>query len=124
MTQKRGLEVDRRVGIAMSALTVSERVAVERIMRSLQSFERSAALPGRVRTLHTSGQPLFMMLVTPTLHLVYTFVGETVYILDLVEQATLDRFAVKKRARKATNGKVAKAKSNPRTRKAGHLVEK
>ena len=95
MAKYKGLEIDRRVGIALSVLSPSQRHAVGRLIRSPQDFER-ATLCGRVRQLHTSGQPLYMLRVSPTLRLVYTLVGETVYIVDLVERATLDRFAARK----------------------------
>jgi hypothetical protein len=67
---------------------------------SPRAFSRSATQPGRVRPLHASGQPLYIMRVSPTLRLVYTLVGDTVYVVDLVQRATLERFAVRKAARR------------------------
>lgn len=123
MAKQRGLEIDRRVGIAMSVLPTSQKDAVRRIISSPRAFAHAAARPGRVRHLHTSGQPLYMMRVSPSLRLVYTRVGDTVYVVDLVEQATLDRFALRKTARVATrsNGDGEKAAI---VRKATDAVEK
>jgi mRNA-degrading endonuclease RelE of RelBE toxin-antitoxin system len=99
MAKSRALEVDRRVGIALSVLPPSQRSAVERVVRSPQTFTRVASIPGRVRQLRTSGQPLYMMRVSPKLRLIYTTVGETVYVVDVVEHATLNHFAAPKAAK-------------------------
>ncbi len=40
-----------------------------------------------------------MMKVTPQIRLVYSKSGDSIQILDLVERATMDRFAPKKVAR-------------------------
>jgi hypothetical protein len=113
MAKTNGLEVDRRVGIALSVLPPSQRTAVERIMRSSPSFTRAATAPGRVQQMRTSGQPLYMMRVSPGLRLIYTTVGDTVYVVDLVERATLNHFAARKNAKK-----VAKALAKKRVPKA------
>src|SRR5262245_33865855 len=108
MAKLKDLEVDRRVGIAMSVLPPSQRNAVQRVIDSPQSFAQATRRPGSVRHLHTSGQPLYLMRVSPKLRLVYTMVGETPYVVDLVEGATLARFAHRKSGKVAKKAKVAK----------------
>jgi hypothetical protein len=99
VAKSKGLEVDRRVGIALSVLPPSQKSAVERIVRSPQTFTRAASAPGRVQQMRTSGQPLYMMRVSPNLRLIYTTVGDTVYVVDVVERATLNHFAARKAAK-------------------------
>ena len=113
MAKTKGLEVDRRVGIALSVLPPSQRTAVERIMRSRVLHPRRLRA-WRVQQMPTSGQPLFMMRVSPGLRLIYTTVGDTVYVVDLVERATLNYFAARENAKK-----VARALAKKRVPKAG-----
>jgi hypothetical protein len=124
MAKAKGLEIDRRVGIALSVIPQAQKVAVERLLRSAQSFANGAAIPGRVRMMRTSGQPLYMMRVSPSLRLIYTLVGDTVYVLDVVERATLDRFALSKSAKKAAKAKVDKKASKADAEKTPVAVKK
>jgi hypothetical protein len=124
MSKPKGLEVDRRVGIALSVLPRSQRSAVERVIESPQAFIDVADRPGQVHVLHTSGQQLYMMRVTPTLRLVYTFVGETVHVLDLVERATLDRFSPGNAAKGSTKRKGTKGRPKSGSQKPADFAEK
>jgi len=78
--------------------------------------------------MHTSGQPLYMMRVSPSLRLIYTMVGDTIYVVDLVERATLDRFALQKAAKASrttkTPTKVAAKDPKAVARKSPDPVEK
>ncbi len=123
MAKAKGLEVDRRVGIALSVLPSAQKHAVERVIRSPQSFATAAAMPGRVQQMATSGQPLFKMRVSPSLRLIYTMVGDTVYVVDVVERATLKHFASRKTAKKAAKAQVAK-KAEVVAKKASNALEK
>lgn len=102
MAAKKGLDVNRRVGIAMSVLSPAEREAVGRLIQSHRDFERYAARPGKVQRLATS-DPLYTLRVTPQIRLVFKRADAGIEVLDLVEQATLDRFA--KRGGKRANGR-------------------
>ena len=123
MAKLKGLEVDRRVGIALSVLPPSQKTAVERIMRSPHTFARAAAAPGRVQQMRTSGQPLYMMRVSPGLRLIYTTVGDTVYVVDVVERATLKHFAARKDTKKETKVQGKKRESNAVKQKTPDAVE-
>jgi hypothetical protein len=123
MAKSKGLEVDRRVGIALSVLPPSQKIAIEKIIRSQQSFLRAVAVPGRVQQMRTSGQPLYMMKVTPGLRLIYTTVGDTYYVVDLVERATLNHFTARKSVKKATQAHGKRRNSQVAAQKASDLVE-
>lgn len=113
MSTSKGLEVDRRVGIALSVLPAPQKHAVEKVIRSPKTFATAAAQPGRVQQLATSGQPLYKMRVSPSLRLIYTMVGDTVYVVDVVERATLDYFSGRKAVKKAV-ARVKAMKSTPK----------
>jgi hypothetical protein len=44
-----------------------------------------------------------MMRVTPSLRLIYTLVGDTIYVVDIIERATLNHFALRKTAKRSVN---------------------
>ncbi len=123
MAKSKGLEVDRRVGIALSVLPSAQRHAVERVIRSAQAFATVAAIPGRVHQMPTSGQPLYKMRISPSLRLIYTMVGDTVYVVDVVERATLDHFAASKTARKTAGGHAVKKAPKAVAKKAPDAVK-
>jgi hypothetical protein len=124
MAKAKGLEVDRRVGIALSVLPSIQKLAVEQVIRSRRAFATAAAMPGRVRQMATSGQPLYMMRVSPSLRLIYTMVGDTFYVVDVVERATLNHFAGRKAAKKATKAIAKKATKGQVAKKASDAIKK
>jgi hypothetical protein len=124
MAKTKGLEVDRRVGIALSVLPQSQKTAVERVIRSPRSFTKFAALPGRVQQMATSGQPLYKMRISPSLRLIYTMVGDTFYVVDLVERATLNHFVAKRADKKVAKAQVKKPAPKDPARKTPDVVEK
>lgn len=124
MGKAKGLEVDRRVGIALSVLQPAQKAAVERIVRSPQAFARAATSAGRVEPLPASGQPLYMMNVSPELRLVFTKIGDTVHVIDLVEQATLDHFAASGTGKASTESGAEKRTSKRAVRKSRDPVGK
>jgi len=111
MAKLKDLEIDRRVGIAMSVLSPSQRNVVQRVIDSPQLFAQATHRPGSVRRLHSSGQPLYLMRISPSLRLVYTMVGETPYVVDLVEKATLERFARRKSSKKLGHARAVTKKT-------------
>jgi hypothetical protein len=124
MAKAKGLEVDRRVGIALSVLPSVQKHAVERVIQSPRSFATAAAVPGRVQQIATSGQPLYKMWISRSLRLIYTMVGDTVYVVDVVERATLKHFASRKVATKATKADVAKKAQKDVAKKASNALKK
>lgn len=124
MAKVKGLEVDRRVGIALSVLPPLQKQAVQRVIQSPQSFASAAAKPGRVQQIATSGQALYKMRVSPSLRLIYTMVGDTVYVVDVVERATLNHFAARKVAKKATKAQATPKAPKAVAKKAADVVKK
>ena len=124
MAQKKGLEIHRRVGIAMSVLPSAQRSAVSRVLSSPSAFTHHAADLTNVKKLAPAGEKLYMMKVTPQIRLVDSKSGDSIQILDLVERATLDRLARKKtgkavdRWKGATDGGAATSKT-----KSGKLAD-
>jgi glutamine synthetase type III len=114
MAKAKGLEVDRRVGIALSVLPSVQKHAVERVIQSPRSFATAAAVPGRVQ----------QMRISRSLRLIYTMVGDTVYVVDVVERATLKHFASRKAATKATKADVAKKAQKVVAKKASNALKK
>jgi hypothetical protein len=107
MVKSKGIEVDRRVRIAMSSLPPAQRAAVEQVMSSPESFTHAISAPGQSQIMRTSGQPLYKMRVASNLRLIYTIVGDTYHVLDVVEKATLNHFAAPKAAKAARPTKSA-----------------
>jgi len=87
------LSIDRRVGIATTALTPAQRAAVSRVLHSPQSFAALASDESRVGRIKNPAQDLYTLRITPSIRLIYTKTADGVQVLDLVERATLDRFA-------------------------------
>jgi hypothetical protein len=114
MAVKKSLEIDRRVGIAMSVLTPTQREAVDRVLRSPRSFFEFSADSTRVKAIEAPGQQLYLLRVTPQLRLVYATADDGIQVLDLVERATMDRFSSRKARRKpgpAGNGGTVSLKT-------------
>lgn len=93
------LVIERPVKIAMQVLTPGEQRAVGRAIGSAQAFLELAKRPGRV-TKVSSAQGLSKMRVGPNLRLIFRQSPDRIEVLDLMERATLDRYAHKKPAAK------------------------
>jgi hypothetical protein len=65
-----------------------------------------------------------MIRVSPSLRLIYTTVGDTVCVLDLVERATLDHFALRKAAREASKSKGGQRRPKAIARNPSDPIEK
>jgi len=95
MSGRKGFSIDRRVGIATSALAPAQRAIVSRVLDSPQSFDAFASDSSRVGRVKNPGQDLYTLRITPNIRLIFTKTADGVQIVDLVERATLNRFAVK-----------------------------
>jgi hypothetical protein len=126
MSRGKKFTVDRRVGIAISALSPTQKAAVSRVLQSAQSFATFASDSGRVGEVKNPGQKLYTLRVSPNIRLIFTKTADGVQVLDLVERATLNRFAVKG-DNEASQAKTAPEKANargPKAAKAGALAKK
>ncbi len=93
MPHRKGFSIDRRVGIATTALAPAQRAAVSRVLHSPQSFAALASDSSRVGRIKNPAQDLYTLRITPSIRLIFTKTAEGVQVLDLVERATLDRLA-------------------------------
>ena len=109
MATTEGFDVDRRVAIALDALTPRQRQLVEDAIRDKEHFLARAADGKHVERL-AAGKPFRALRVGAGLRLIYRQTGDTIEVLDLMRKATLDRFATKRsRPAKGSNGKAAES---------------
>jgi hypothetical protein len=117
MPVRKGLEVDRRVGIALSALTPAQRGAVERALQSPQRFAAHVANSANVKHIEGGDPPLYYLRVTPKLRLVYEDRPSGFRVVDLVDRATVARFAGKqsKKSKKLPVSGLTGQSGSPKT---------
>ena len=118
MAKIKRLEVDRRVGIALSVLPPNQKQLVEKIIGSVRAFTQATLMPGRVKQMAITGGPLYCMRVSSSLRLYYTTIGETAYVVDIVERATLRYFAKQKAAKKLAKSPTSKKSPKTTVKKA------
>jgi hypothetical protein len=126
MSRGKKFNIDRRVGIAISALSPTQQAAVSRVLQSAQSFATFAADSRRVGSVKNPAQNLYTLRISPSIRLIFTKTADGVEVLDLVERATLNRFAVKG-DNEGSQAKTAREKlksSSPEAAKAGALAKK
>ncbi len=126
MPHSKELSIDRRVGIATTALAPAQRAAVSRVLHSPQSFAALASDSSRVGRIKDPTQDLYTLRITPSILLIFTKTAEGVQVLDLVERATLDRFAAEG-ADEHPQTKVARGRAKLtglKATKAGALAKK
>src|SRR5258708_1547229 len=126
MSRRKNFSVDRRVGIAISALSPAQRAAVSRVLQSPQSFAAFASDSGRVGRVKNPGQNLYTLRISPNIRLIFTRTADGVQVVDLVERATLNRFAVKgsDNVPQANEARDKAKAPGPRSAKAGALAKK
>jgi hypothetical protein len=121
MAAKNGLIVDRRVSIALDALSSQQRKIVQNMIVSKDRFLTHLSNPQRVKTLSTK-QPLYSVSVSPDLRLIYTCPGDDIVVMDLVNKANiaLSTSGLGTAARSKARGKekrfLAPTKSNASSR--------
>ncbi len=124
MAGKKGLEVDRRVGIALGALAPGQRLVVGHVLQSPQSFKTYVDHHREVKLIKDGDPQLHFLRVTPKIGLVYERSAEGFRVVDLVERATVDRFTSKKAKKKTPKGGLKGQSGAPKapTGKVGELV--
>lgn len=93
MPAKKELEIDRRVGIALDALTPGERLVINELLRSPERFATLAADPANVGSIEDAEPQLFTLRVAPRLRLVYERTAEAFRVVDLVDPEMIGRFS-------------------------------
>ncbi len=123
MSSKKGLEVDRRVVIALDALAPGERLTITELLQSPERFASLAADPANVRSIKDADPQLFALRVSPRFRLVYQRIaeGRGYRVVDLVAPDMIGKFSTE-RPKKAMGG--GRSRSRAPVRKADNLVEK
>ena len=110
-----GYQVDGRVSIALDALDDKQKRAVGGVISDRAQFLASTADSRKVRRI-SKDQPLYTIKVPSGLRIIYSKVGDEIVVMDLMRQATLDRYG--RKASKARNGGPKKVRAMPQSKKA------
>jgi hypothetical protein len=110
-----GYQVDGRVSIALDALDDKQKQAVGGVISDRAQFLASTADSRKVRRI-SKDQPLYTLKVPSGLRIIYSKVGDEIVVMDLMRQATLDRYG--RKASKARNGGTKKVRAMPQSKKA------
>ena len=111
MTIENGIQVDRRVVIAMDALSPGQKAALKPVLQSKDQFLAYAKKPGTSQQLSKS-KALYAMKAGSGMRIVYEARGDGIVVRDLMQKATLDRYITTKRKAKSQAAKKAAAKRN------------
>jgi len=95
MASKRDFQVDRRVAIAIDAMTPSQKAALQPVLHDKQRFIAHASRTGMSRKISDT-KPLYQMNAGKGLRVFYSQVDGNIVVLDVMRKTTMDRFATKK----------------------------
>jgi hypothetical protein len=116
MAIKRGFQVDSRVGIAVDAMSASQKAALEQVLQDKEHFVAHAKRPGVTRKLSDS-RPLYMMRAGGGMRIIFTIRGENIAVLDVMRKVTADQFVPKKKTKgsstKKDTGKASVKRGEP-----------
>lgn len=119
MAIESGIQVDRRVAIAMDALTPGQKAALRPVLQSKEQFLAHAKRPGATKKLSTS-KPLYTMRAGSGMRIVFEARDDNIVIRDLMQKVTMDRYLKRKTksyaAKKAAGGISAKRDEARKTR--------
>jgi hypothetical protein len=110
-----GYQVDGRVSIALDALDDKQKQAVGGVISDRARFLASTADSRKVRRI-SKDQPLYTLKIPSGLRIIYSKVGDEIVVMDLMRQATLDRYG--RKASKGRNGGTKKVRAMPQSKKA------
>jgi hypothetical protein len=98
MPIKKGFQVDQRVGIAMDALTASQKAALEPVLQSKQRFVAHSKLPGVTKKL-PGAKPLYTMKAGPGMRVIFTVQEDNIVVLDVMRKAMMDHLTTKRKTK-------------------------
>jgi hypothetical protein len=99
MATTKDFQIDRRVRIAMDALSGSQRAILTPVLETKEGFVAHAELPGATKKLSTA-TPLYLMRVGGGMRVIFTMQGENIVVQDIMRTATMKYFTPK-RAKKS-----------------------
>ncbi len=103
MAIKTDFQIDRRVGIAMDALSPAQKAALDPVLQNKESFVAHSNRPGVTKKLFAS-KPLYSMRARGDMRIIFSVRDENIVVRDIMRKATLDQF-VTKRSGKANTSK-------------------
>jgi hypothetical protein len=109
-------QVDGRVSIALDALDDKQKRAVGGVITDRDHFIASTADSRKVRRI-SRNDPFYALKVPSGLRIIYSKVGDDIVILDLMHQATLDRYGQRKMPKAKKMGTKA-VRASSHTKKA------
>jgi hypothetical protein len=95
MAVNKDFQIDRRVAIALDALTPRQKATLKSVLKDKEMFVAREKRPGATKRL-SSSKSLYSMNVGNGLRLFYSKSGDDIVILDVMRKATMDRLATKK----------------------------
>jgi mRNA-degrading endonuclease RelE of RelBE toxin-antitoxin system len=99
MSTKKDFQIDRRVGIALDALSPSQKAALKPVLQSREGFVAHAKRPGVSKKVSPS-KPLYVMRVGGGMRIIYTVKeDEAIVVQDLMRKPTIDHFVSRKRSK-------------------------
>ena len=99
-----GFRIDGRVSIALDALSEKQKEIVSGLLSDRERFVAGTAERHKNRKVSES-DPIYALCATTGLNIIYSLSGDDIEVLDLMGDATLRRFATKRRS---TQPKAAK----------------
>ncbi len=111
-----GYQVDGRVSIALDALDDKQKQVVGGVITDRDHFLASTADTKKVRRISRDG-PLYTLKVPSGLRIVYSKVGDEIVVMDLMRQATLDRYGRKTAKPKSGGSKKVRPVSHSKKAK-------
>ena len=94
MAVKSGFQIDRRVGIAMDALSPRQKAALKPILQSKEGFVAYSNRTGVTKKLSTS-KPIYSMRARGGMRIIFTVQDENIVVLEIMQKATMDHFMTK-----------------------------
>jgi hypothetical protein len=110
-----GFKVDGRVSIALDALDDKQKLAVGGILTDRAHFLKSTSDSHKVQRI-SKETPLYSLKVPSGLRIIYSQVGDEIVVMDLMRQATLDRYTSK--GSKAKSSRTREVRTAPDVKKA------
>jgi hypothetical protein len=100
MAIENGIQVDRRVAIAMDALSPGQKAALTPVLQSKDLFLAYAKKPGTTRKLSES-KALYAMKAGSGMRIVFEAQKDGIVVRDLMQKSTLDRYIAKRKSKSA-----------------------
>jgi len=111
-----GYQIDGRVAIALDALDEKQKETVRGVLTDRAHFIASTADGRKVRRI-SKDEPFYALSIPSGLRIIFSKVGDDIVVMDLMRQATLDRYGQQKSDKRNGSG-TKNARTAPRVQKA------